>query len=342
MAKQRSKGKNKPQPTISSKQRCYGLTANFHRCGRIGAWRFFCRDHVFQPWLLLASALFGLAFTVIPGLSFWASELRGPGTPEKVATRLAELKSASDVLGMQKLLHDIKGKPEYEEEFFFYSLYLGASYPGYDGATPPDFYFDRIDPGSLKYGQAIRHLSFYYISSSDTWAAAMPKFEKLSRTIERSGRIVPQKYFVEMMALGPHASYDDLNLVYNKFLGVYGQYYNQDEHSFAFIASGPFPTGIMVEVVPVPSFLYLLNREMSIAAARECRWEEKRKAIRRAEGIASTHATNDDGANYIELDVDVFWGAADLLRAQTRKLLAADYEAYADCAKGMTARKDGK
>jgi len=40
--------------SANAHNRCWGLTRSLRRCGRIGSWRFFCKDHRFQPVLALA------------------------------------------------------------------------------------------------------------------------------------------------------------------------------------------------------------------------------------------------------------------------------------------------
>lgn len=44
-------------------RQCYGLTRNFHRCGREGDWRWFCPEHRRQPIVWLSFIL----FTVVAG-----------------------------------------------------------------------------------------------------------------------------------------------------------------------------------------------------------------------------------------------------------------------------------
>ena len=34
-------------------RQCFGRTKTFRRCGRVGPWKFFCKDHLFQPVLVL-------------------------------------------------------------------------------------------------------------------------------------------------------------------------------------------------------------------------------------------------------------------------------------------------
>lgn len=45
--------------------RCWGVSRNLRRCGRLGNWRFFCADHRFQP----VSLAFFLVFTVGAGIA---------------------------------------------------------------------------------------------------------------------------------------------------------------------------------------------------------------------------------------------------------------------------------
>lgn len=52
--------------SANAHNRCWGLTRTMRRCGRIGPWRFFCKDHQFQP-------ILALAFVIVPMLANIAS-----------------------------------------------------------------------------------------------------------------------------------------------------------------------------------------------------------------------------------------------------------------------------
>ena len=44
-------------------RRCWGITRNLRRCGRLGNWKLFCSDHRFQP----IGCVFFIVFTVVAG-----------------------------------------------------------------------------------------------------------------------------------------------------------------------------------------------------------------------------------------------------------------------------------
>ncbi len=56
--------------------RCFGITRNFHFCGRNGDWKFFCSEHRRQPLVWL----FVFVFTVVAGIAsiksaWWSSQV---------------------------------------------------------------------------------------------------------------------------------------------------------------------------------------------------------------------------------------------------------------------------
>lgn len=65
-------------------RRCFGLTRNLNRCGRIGDWRFFCYEHKKQPLAWMAF----FTFTVLGGAASIISYVSPPVPPPLPANKL--------------------------------------------------------------------------------------------------------------------------------------------------------------------------------------------------------------------------------------------------------------
>ena len=65
-------------------RRCWGLTNNLRRCGRLGNWNFFCKDHRLQPlvWLVFVVCTVGGGLASIQ--SAWLPRLWGTGQQSAV------------------------------------------------------------------------------------------------------------------------------------------------------------------------------------------------------------------------------------------------------------------
>jgi hypothetical protein len=87
-------------------RRCFGVTHSFHRCARIGDWRFFCSDHRFQP---VGWACFAL--TIVAGIagiqSAWFQ--RHIATPRVIQAQDFRLRFA--ITGADLSKEDLKRAP---------------------------------------------------------------------------------------------------------------------------------------------------------------------------------------------------------------------------------------
>jgi len=77
-------------------RRCFGITRNLHRCGRMGDWRCFCYEHRWQPTIWLSFLLFTAVAGTASIYSAWWPKTQPDPEMVRMQQRLEGLQTGGD------------------------------------------------------------------------------------------------------------------------------------------------------------------------------------------------------------------------------------------------------
>ena len=214
-------------------------------------------------------------------------------------------------------LIQIQNDPRYTRQHAIYSLILSVYDREYQ-ATPPEFFFARVDAASPYYEEAIRlMIRYYYASVGDLWTRAVPLFRKLHDNVKKSGRVLPSLFLLRFLAGGPDLSYEATSAAYNDFLAQYGKYYGWEHNILGTVVMWGEATNVL-EIIPIPVILLLYNQQLAIAAYREGRFKEKLESIQRVNGLVNDYFAGD--WKVIRSRIDSYCIQPSFLEKQRREL----------------------